>query len=150
DFLTTTQDEWAKAHMAERYGALPPTDDDPPRSFPVLCFDHLKSEYHQLRAWFTEPDYKLSALLQSKFLGSEFSGPIGDGFGWDFRRDGDTEPRMIQFKSTLINCYRQLMVLPGRCRSPSNMVVTGLARIVRGAYQIRSEVHMWQSVEKRR
>lgn len=149
NFLATNQDEWAAEHMALRYNAAVPTASDEPGSFPVRCFNHLKSEYAQLRAWFTEPDFKVSALLQSKFLSAQFSGPLNDGFGWDFRRDGDAEPRMIQFKSMLIACHRQMEMLPRRERTVSNVCVSGIAKLVYGAYRARAEIHMWRPIEKR-
>ena len=150
DFLATTQEAWADEHMVKRYNAAPPTEHDDLESFPRRCHDHLKSEYHKLRAWFVEPDYKLSALLQSKCLSFQFSGPLDDGFGWDFRRDGDPEPRMIQFKSMLISCQRQLKMLPVRDRNAQNASVSGLARLVRGAYQARAEVNLWRPVERKK
>lgn len=150
NFLATTQEEWAAKHMALRYNAAVPAAGEDPGTFPSRCYNHLKSEYAQLRAWFTEPEYKLSALLQSKFLSAQFNGPLGDGFGWDFRRDGDTEPRMLQFKSTLIACYRQMEMLPRSDRTISNVSVSGIARLVVGAYRSRAEIHMWRSVERRK
>jgi len=149
DFLTKTPEEWANAHMLLRYNAAPPTEHDEPGSFVHRCYDHLKAEYHQLRGWFTEPDYKLSLLLQSKFLSFQFNGPLEDGFGWDFCRDGDAEQRMIQFKSILISCQRQLRMFPPSQRVPSNASIGGIARLVRGAYKARSDVNMWRSIERK-
>lgn len=149
-FLATTQDEWADRHMMLRYNAAPPTDHDEPGSFVHQCYNHLNSEYAQLRAWFTEPDFKLSILLQSKFLSSQFNGPLDDGFGWDFARDGDPEPRMIQFKSILISCQRQLKMFPVRQRNAGNGAVGGIARLVRSAYVARSEINLWRAIERRR
>jgi hypothetical protein len=149
DFLAATPDAWATENMARRYNAAPPSESDEPGSFPVRCYDHLKNEHRQLRAWFTEPEFKVSALLQSRFLSAQFSGPLNDGFGWDFRRDGDAEPRMIQFKATLIACYRQMDMLPSRDRNVGNISVGGIARLVGGAYRARAEVHMWRPFEKR-
>lgn len=150
DFLATTQEAWADEHMVRRYNAAPPSEHDDEESFPRKCHDHLKSEYHKLRAWFTEPDFKLSALLQSKCLSYQFSGALNDGFGWDFRRDGDPEPRMLQFKSMLISCQRQLKVLPSRDRITGNPSVAAIARLVRGAYQARAEIHLWRPNERRK
>jgi len=150
DFLATTPEAWATEHMAKRYNAAPPSESDEPGSFPARCFEHLKNEHRQLRAWFVEPDFKVSPLLQSRFLSAQFSGPLNDGFGWDFRRDGDVEPRMVQFKGTLIACYRQMELLPRRDRNTGNVSVVGVARLVCGAYRARAEVHMWRPVERRK
>ncbi len=150
DFLTKTQEEWASTHMLLRYNAAPPTENDEPGSFVHRCFDHLKSEHAQLRAWFTEPDFKLSILLQSRFLSAQFNGALEDGFGWDFARDGDPETRMIQFKSILISCQRQLKMFPVRQRTSGNGAVGGIARLVRSAFVARSEINMWRAIERRR
>lgn len=150
DFLTVSQEDWASTHMALRYNAAPPTDNDEPGSFVHRCYSHLCSEHAQLRAWFTEPDLKLSMLLQSKFLSFQFAGPLDDGFGWDFRRDGDPEPRMLRFKSILISCQRQLQLFPRRERGPGNGCVSGIARLVRGAFMARAEINMWRAIERRR
>lgn len=150
DFLATTQIEWANAHMVLRYNAAPPTEHDEPDSFVHRCYRHLLGEYTHLRAWFTEPDFKLSLLLQSKFLSSQFSGPMEDGFGWDFGRDGDPEPRMIQFKSLLISCQRQIQMIPRCQRDHGNGAISGIARIVRGAFASRAETNMWRGIERRK
>ncbi len=148
DFLATNQHEWAAAHMVLRYNAAPPSENDAPDSFVHRCYNHLVGEYDQLRAWFTEPDYKLSLLLQSKFLAAQFNKPMDDGFGWDFGRDGDPEPRMLQFKGTLIACQRQLQMLPKKQRNAGNITVGGIARVVRGAFTARAEINMWRGIER--
>jgi hypothetical protein len=150
DFLATTQDDWANTHMLLRYNAAPPTENDEPFSFVHRCHNYLRSEHAQLRAWFTEPDYKLSILLQSKFLSFQFNGALDDGFGWDFGRDGDPEPRMIRFKSILLSCQRQLQMFPIKERKPSNSAVAGIARLIRAAFVARSEINMWRAIERRR
>jgi hypothetical protein len=143
DFLTTTETAWANLHMSLRYNTAPPTENDPEGSYTQRCYSALVSEYRALRAWFVEPEFKLSILLQSRFLANKFSGTIGDGFGWDFRSDGDPEPRVLYFKSTLMACERQVRMLPPGCAKPSSASYGGIAKLIRHAYQLRAEAHLW-------
>jgi hypothetical protein len=142
EFLTLSPETWASEHMASRYGHTHlPTDHED--SFANLCFEFLKEEYRSLRSWFTD-DGKFSPLLQSKFMTTRLSGPVGNGIGWDFMPNGDPEPRMLQFKGTLISAQRSAELIPPASRNSGNMQFGGIVKIVRSAYTARAELHSWR------
>lgn len=143
EFLAKFPEEWAREHIQRRYGAAPPTEDDPDGHIVRLCFNFLVEEYRALRSWFTD-DGKLSNLLQGRFL-DQMSGPIGAGIGWDFKPNGDPEPRMLQFKGTLISCARSAELIPPHQRNSGAIQLGGIVRLVRGAYTARAELHNWKS-----
>jgi hypothetical protein len=150
DFLTTTETQWAKTQMDLRYNTAPPNENDAEGSYAQRCYSALVAEYRALRSWFVEPEFKLSILLQSRFLSNKFSGTIGDGFGWDFRADGDPEPRVLYFKSTLMTCERQVRMLPPGCAKPNSAGFGGIAKLVRHAFQLRAEAHLWAPRETKK
>jgi hypothetical protein len=144
DFMECSQRRWVEDHMLRRYNATPPLNTDAPEHPARRCAQHLEGEYTSLRRWF-DAEGKLSPLLMSRHLSQCFSGPAGDGIGWDFLPGGDPDVRMLQFKGTLINC-RRIMELKGRsekldCGSGE---LGGIARLVRSAYQSRAEGHLWK------
>jgi len=141
-FAATSPEEWAHAQMRLRYGhAL--LDEDDAYSFPRQCFDSLVAERKALSSWFDDCG-RLSPLLQSAFLLNRFSGPVGDGIGWDFRPNGDPEPRMLLFKGTLIAVTRSSALIPAEQRNRGNMQFGGLATMVRSAYTERAALHTWR------
>lgn len=151
DFLQTTPQKWADEHMQRRYSATPPKDDDPKDHFARLCHAYLMDEYRTLRGWFTE-EGKLSRILMSRTIGDVMSSRIGNGIGWDFKPNGEIEPRMIQFKGTLIACTRIGELRP---RDPLKLdcgsaAAGGLAKTVRDAYEVRANVHTWTPIEESR
>lgn len=144
DFLSCTPERWADIQMANRYGQMClSTDGD--NHFARLCWQYLCEEYKSLRAWFTV-EGRLSSVLQSKFLMSRLSGPVGDGIDWDFKPNGDPEPRMLQFKGTLIAAQRAAELIPAEGRNSGNMQFGGLVKIIRSAYSARAEIHSWRPV----
>ena len=145
-FLGYSPQEWATEHIQRRYGAAPPTEDDPEDHVVRRCFEFLEDEYRILRGWFTD-DGRLSNLLQSRFLDRK-PGPLGDGIGWDFKPNGDPEPRMLQFKGTLISCARSAELIPLERRNSGVIQLGGLVRLVRGAYAARAELHHWNALYK--
>lgn len=146
EFLGHSPDSWATAHIQRRYGAAPPSEEDPPDHIAHQCFEFLRDEYRILRGWFTE-DGTLSPLLQSRFLDQKI-GPLRDGIGWDFRPNGDPEPRMLQFKGTLISCARSAALIPPERRNSGVIQLGGIVRLVRGAYTARAELHPWRAIYK--
>ena len=142
-FLASTSEKWADEHLSLRYGQVRLSTDNQDH-FASLCWEFLKQEYIALRAWF-QPDGKLSPLLQSKFLNTKLSGPLGTGIGWDFKSDGTPEPRMLLFKGTLIAAQRAAELLPIEQRNSGSMQFGGLIKIVRSAYTARAEVHSWRA-----
>lgn len=143
EFLSTTPDQWANKHMAERYGQTCLIKDGY-NHFAMLCWDHLKEEYRSLRSWFTD-EGKLSPLLQSKFVSMKLSGPVGLGIGWDFKPNGDAEPRMLQFKGTLISAIRAAEIIPPESKNSGSSYFGGIAKIIRAGYTARAEIHSWRS-----
>lgn len=143
EFLACTPEKWADEHMAERYGQTCLAK-DPSEHFATLCWEYLREEYRSLRSWFTD-DGKLSNLLQSKFVTTKLSGPVGLGIGWDFKPNGDPEPRMLQFKGTLVAAVRAVEVMPKDTRNSGNMQFGGIVKIIRSAYTARAEIHSWRS-----
>jgi hypothetical protein len=141
-FLKTTPDEWAVDQLKERYGHVL-TSTDPTGSPPRLAYDQLKDERKALGSWFDESG-KLSPLLQSAFLTNRFHGPIGNGFGWDFRPSGEPEGRMLLFKGALIAATRAALVVPEDQRSRGSIHLGGIATMVRGAYTERAALHTWK------
>lgn len=150
DFLGETPESWAARHMALRYSAAPPLEGEGPSHVAVRCYNRLKAEYQTIRAWFTEPDYKLSVLLQSKSLANQFSGVLGDGLGWDWQRDSEPDVRIMQFKGTLIAAQRQFGLMPENRRAEMSPHVSAVCRSIKSAYILRSEVHLWRPVERRK
>lgn len=150
DFLGTTPEAWANAHMALRYSAAPPLEGEGPEHVAVRCYNQLKREYQILRSWFTEPDYKLSALLQSKSLVNEFCGALEDGIGWDWQRDCEPDARIMQFKGTLINAQRTFGLMPEARRTEMSPHIAAVCKSVKSAYQVRAEVHLWRPIERRK
>lgn len=146
EFLGMFPEEWATTHIQLRYGAAPPSVDDPEDHIARRCFAFLVEEYKVLRSWFTD-DGRLSNLLQSRFL-ERRTGPIGDGIGWDFKPNGDPEPRMLQFKGTLVSCSRSAELIPARQRNSGAIQLGGIVRLVRGAYTARAELHHWRAQMK--
>jgi len=144
EFLVISLEQWANTQMGQRYGQTHLETDDN-TNFATLCWRYLKEEYRALRSWFQD-DGKLSPLLQSKFLSTKLSGPLGNGIGWDFKPNGDPEPRMLQFKGTLISARRSAELIPQENRNSGNMQFGGIVKIVRSAYTARSELHSWRPV----
>lgn len=143
EFLAISPDKWADTQMGLRYGQTK-LETDPIDHFTTLCWDYLRSEYRALRSWFQD-DGKLSPLLQSKFLATKLSGPLGNGIGWDFKPNGDPEPRMLLFKGTLISAQRSAELLPKESRNSGNMQFGGIVKIVRSAFTSRAELHSWRA-----
>lgn len=148
DFLASNAEVWAQTHMAQRYGASAPLESDGLNHISRLCYEYLQDEYRALRGWFTD-EGKLSPLLQSKFLSTRLSGPLGDGIGWDFKQNGDPEPQMLQFKGTLISATRSAELLPVDARNSGNMAFGGIVRLVRTAYTARAAMHSWRAIMKK-
>lgn len=148
DFLQKTPEQWADEHMVRRYGAAPPRDDDSDDHFARLCYDFLVKEYKTLRGWFT--DGKLSRMMMSRAVSNHVTGCIGNGIGWDFKRDGDPEPRMLQFKGTMISACRaaELKIQDPRVADCGSLEIGGLAKLVRAAYESRAMIHTWLTVEE--
>lgn len=144
EFLVMTPEKWADEHMAERYGQVH-FQKDSTDHIATLCWNYLCEEYRSLRSWFTE-EGKLSPLLQSKFVTTRLSGPVGNGIGWDFKANGDIETRMLQFKGTLIAAIRAGEVMPKDTMNSGNMQFGGLVKIIRSAYTARAEIHSWRSL----
>lgn len=145
DFLTTTPELWADKQMQLRYGTARLESDDL-NSFPMQCWKLLCDEYSMLRTWFTD-DGKLNITLQSASIQNRLTGPIGDGVGWDFKTNGDSEHRMTYFKGVLIAATRAAALLPPNDRNNGNAQFGGLLRFVNGAYNMRAEVHRWRTIE---
>ena len=148
DFLARSDTSWAEEHMTRRYGAPPPEEDDPPDHPARLCYDHLRSEFMAIRnGWFDDRG-KLSPLLMSRHLSKAFSGPAGNGIGWDFQPNGEPEPRMLQFKGTLIGCRRAAELRLRATKRPKedcgSAEMGGITRLVRSAFMARAEVHDWR------
>ena len=146
EFLAARPAEWAREHMARRYGGVQVLDTDPADHFAHLCFRYLLGEYHTLRSWFTE-DGKFSSLLHGRFIGSLGQRALGNGIGWDFRSDGDSELRMLQFKGTLVNAQRAAELLGPDQRTASSLQFAAIARLIRSAYVARAELHNWRPVD---
>ncbi len=142
DFLACTPEKWADEHMAERYGQTRLVKDASDH-FAVLCWDYLREEYRSLRSWFTD-DGKLSNLLQSKFIHTKLSGPLGLGIGWDFKPNSDPSENMLQFKGTLIAAIRAAEMIPPRARTSGSIQFGGIVKIIRSAYTARAEIHSWR------
>jgi hypothetical protein len=143
EFLSTTAERWADEHLALRYRQTHLASDGVDH-FSHLCWQYLCEEYKALRSWFQD-DGKISLLLQSKFLTTRLTGPLGNGIGWDFKPNGDPEPRMLLFKGTLISAQRSAELLPKESRNSGNMQVGGIVKIVRSAFTARAEVHSWRA-----
>jgi len=143
EFIATRPDEWAREHLARRYGGSLVLDTDPPDHFARRCFRYLESEYHTLRGWFTD-DGKFSPLLHGKFISEQGRRPVGDGVGWDFRANGDPESRMLQFKGTLINAQRAAELLEPKQYTASSVQFAAIARMVRSAFMARAELPNWR------
>lgn len=148
DFLQKSPEQWAQEHMQRRYGAAPPQDDDSDDHFARLCYDFLLKEYKTLRGWFH--DGKLSHMMMSRVVGNHVTGCIGNGVGWDFKRDGDPEPRMLQFKGTLIAACRaaELKIQDPRIPDCGSLEIGALAKLVRAAYESRAMIHTWHTAEE--
>jgi hypothetical protein len=145
DFMLKSPEQWANEQMALRYNTnIADTDLD--GEFPYICWEHLKEEHEILRQWFTD-DGKLNLTLQSASIINRLSGPIGDGMGWDFKANGDPEVRMVYFKSTLIAAARAAALIPYKNRDDANQQFSGIAKLVHGAYSMRSEIHRWRGFE---
>lgn len=148
DFLGTSTKDWAVTHMQLRYGAAPPLASDPADHPARLCYQHLLTEYDSLRKWF-DNEGKLSPLIMSRYLSRNQVGPIRDGIGWDFQMNGDPEPRMLQFKGTLIACRRSAELKPvGQKLDCGSAEMGSLAKLVRSAYAARAEVHTWGTLSE--
>lgn len=145
-FLSYSAEQWATDHMRRRYSATPPLDEDPPDHPAVLCYHLLLSEYSAVKTWFSAQG-QLSPLLMSRHLAHIYIGSLGDGFGWDFRPNGEPEPNMLQFKGTLIHCRRSLELRAGRQtkKDCGSLEIGATAKLVRSAYTARSSAHAWTS-----
>ena len=86
-------------------------------------------------------------MLQSAFMVNKLHGPIGDGLGWDFRPNGDPEPRMLLFKGTLISVTRSAALIAENQRNRGSMQFGGLSTLVRSAYVERATLHTWRGDE---
>jgi hypothetical protein len=144
EFLAMKPEDWASEHMQRRYNAAPPSVGDAPGHMARVCYEHLLHEYRSVRKWFGD-DGKLSPLLMSRHLAQLSDGPVGDGMGWDFTPNGDVEPRMIQFKGTLISCQRTLELRADTQMKldSGSLELGGIVKLVRSAYGTRAEVHTW-------
>lgn len=146
EFLGVSDTEWAVKHMQLRYGAAPPLDTDSPDHPARLCYQHLLYEYNALRKWF-DNEGRLSPLIMNRYLARNTVGPIRDGIGWDFQMSGDPDPRMLQFKGTLISCRRSAELKPqGQKLDCGSAELGSLSRLVRSAYSARAEIHTWNMI----
>ena len=146
EFMVHTAISWATAHMQRRYGHASPQEGDGPNHPSRICFNHLLAEHSTLMGWF--PNGTISQLLMGRHMASLKKGPLEAGYGWDFKDNGDVDPGMIQFKSSLISATRTMEALQPKQRVPENLTVTSVANLVRDAYRIRSGSHSWRAVEK--
>jgi hypothetical protein len=141
EFLVKSPEAWASEQIIVRYGqTILPSDS--PGCFAKQCWNFLREEYIALRSWFSD-DGTLSPLLQSKFLSTRLSGPLNTGISWDFKTDGQPEPRALLFKGTLIAAQRAAELIPAASKTSGCMQFGGISKIVRSAYTSRAELHLW-------
>lgn len=146
-FLTSSAELWAEHHMIARY-RIGCTADDPPGHFAVLCHKKLEEEYRVLRSWFLE-DGSFSPLLSSRFLNQAKHGPIGDGIGWDFGFNGELDPKMLQFKCSMLAAVRTLDGIPRADLQQAGCAPLGTAmHLAANAYTVRAAMHRWQPIEE--
>ena len=144
-FAGCTPSAWAAEHISRRYGYAPPQQGDGPGHPARVCFNLLMEEFRTVSSWFC--DGQLSPLLMGRHMATIRRGPLGTGYSWDFRDNGDVDPCMIQFKSSMIAATRTLEALPEAKRVPDNLTVISVANLVRDAHRTRASTHNWRAVE---
>ena len=146
-FMACSDADWAAEHMQLRYNVIPPREDEGAGHPARLCYNHLTEEHRILQKWIDSKG-ALSHLLMTQSLSQVLSGFIGDGFGWDFTATGEVQPNMLQFKGTLVSIRRTLDLVPRRQDTgkidSGTPEIGGVARLARGAYQARAELHVWK------
>ena len=146
EFMAHTPTSWAQEHMYRRYGHAVPREGEGVNHPARLCFNHLMEEHRTIMSWF--PQGVLSQLLMGRHMAGTKKGPLGAGYSWDFRANGDVEPAMLQFKAAMISATRAMEALPPKHRVPENLTVSSMANLVRDAARTRANAHDWRSVEK--
>lgn len=142
EFLAMTPDEWATRQFLARYQVdILPTEIG--RHFARRCWEYLTEEYSALRAWFTD-DGSLSTMLASRFLDLRLTGPIEDGIGWDFTKNGEPNIQIIQFKAQTIMGLRMLNLVPDVDRNSGNPQFAICFNLLKTAYTARAAAHRWR------
>lgn len=149
EFTMAAPEAWATEQMRHRYSQIAPRKGDSRTGTAALCFDYLVSEYKVMRTWF-DSEGKLSPLLQSKTLSRVQPNKLGNGIGWDWRASGDLHTEMVQFKSTLIAAERAASIVRGQSNDGNaELLLSGVARMIRAAYQIRADAHVWRAADRK-